>query len=388
VHQTFIGRFLLIHFRTENCMRMRWLVLSGAATFAAVLAVAAPASAATAGHGGGGGGGGAVSITVSPGSLTFGPQQVGTESAAQTVTITNTGRESESIYVSYASAGGTSGGNDFNLDSGIPCDEPDVLTPGASCTEPLTFAPITTGTLDATMNVAVGSFNGSPVASASLTGTAFDGPPASDLSISPASLTFAPQFVFTGPSAPQTVTLTNNASQPMFINDVYGFDVDTDCDSVTLAPGASCTAAVAFEADSPGPVLGSLNVSVGSYPDETTTSIPVSGEGLGQIVSGVTLSASTVTSGGTVTATILMGSGDSCAANAVNANTTVDLTPLNSAITVPAQVVVPEGQCSVSFPVTANQVSAATVSGFSAIDNNELDPAGVNLIPVTITVEP
>jgi hypothetical protein len=375
-------------------MRMRSLVLGGAAAVAVILAAAVPASAATASHGKGGGGGtgggGTVAISVSPGSLTFGPQEVGTTSAAQVVTVTNTGSEPESIYVSFASAGGTSGGDDFRLVGDTACGEPDTLAPGASCSDSIAFEPITAGTLDESMNVSVNSFNGTPVASASFTGTAFDGPSASALTISPASLSFAPRFILTGPSAPQTVTVTNTSSQPAFISNPDpgdGFGVSsTTCESVTLAVGASCTVAVTFDPASPGTNSGLLNVQVGSYPDESFLSIPVTGEGLGQIVNSVTVSADTVASGGTVTGTVEMGFG---ACMPVNADTTVDLTPENSAISVPAQVVVPEGQCTVSFPVTANQVSAATTSGFTAIDANEQDPANVNLLSSPpITVEP
>lgn len=118
---------------------MRSLVLGGAAAVAVILAAAVPASAATASHGKGGGGGtgggGTVAISVNPGSLTFSPQEVGTTSAAQVVTVTNTGSESESIYVSFASAGGTSGGDDFRLVGDTACGEPDTLAPGASCSD-------------------------------------------------------------------------------------------------------------------------------------------------------------------------------------------------------------------------------------------------------------
>jgi hypothetical protein len=378
-------------------MRMRSLVLGGATAVAVILAAAVPASAATASHGKGGsgggtGGGGTVAISVSPGSLTFGSQEVGTSSAAQVVTVTNTGSESENIYVSFASAGGTSGGDDFWLVGDTGCDQPDTLAPGASCSDSIAFEPITAGTLDASMNVSVNSFNGSPVASASLTGTAFDGPSASELSFSPASLTFAPRFILTGASAPQTVTITNTSSQPAFISnpdpgDAFGISpAGTTCESVTLAVGASCTVAVTFDPASPGTNSGSLSVQVGSYPDESDLLVPITGEGLGQPVDSVSVSADTVTSGGTLTGTVEMGFG---ACTPVNADTTVDLTAKNSAISVPAQVVVPEGQCTVSFPITANQVSVATTSSFSAIDANEEDPGHVNLVTsVPITVEP
>jgi hypothetical protein len=363
-------------------MRMRSLILGGAAAVAVILA-AVPASAAT--------GGGTAGISISPGSLTFGPEEVGFTSAPQTETVTNTGSESADIYISFASAGGTTGGDDFNAREGTStCGEPTTLAPGASCTEALSFAPITTGTLEETMNVSVNSFDGTPVASALQTGTAFDGPSASELTMSPASLSFAPRFIRTGASAPQTVTVTNTATLPAFISEVGSgpdFGVpSTTCDSVWLAVGASCTAEVTFAPSSPGDLSELLSVMVGSYPDTSETSIPLTGEGLGQVVNFFSLSATTVVSGGTLTGTVHMGVG-SC--EPVNAATTVDLGTENSALSVPAQVVVPEGQCTVSFTITANQVSAATTSDITAIDANEKDPGKINLVTSkTITVEP
>jgi hypothetical protein len=370
-------------------MRMRSLVLGGAAAVAVILAAAVPASAATASSGESGGS--TAAISVSPGSVTFGPTEVGFTSAAQTLTVTNTGSESADIYISFASAGGTSGGDDFNAREGTStCGEPDTLAPGASCTEAVSFAPITTGTLEATMNVSVNSFDGTPVASALLTGTAFDGPSASELTMSPASLSFAPRFIGTGASAPQTVTVTNTSTQPAFISNAgaggqFGTP-STTCDSVTLAVGASCTVEVTFAPSSPGALTGAVSVQVGLYPDESSLSIPITGEGLGQFVNFISLSAVTVVSGGTLTGTVDMGVG-SC--EPVNAATTVDLGTENSALSVPAQVVVPEGQCTVSFTITANQVSAATTSDITAIDANEKDPGKINLVTSkTITVEP
>jgi hypothetical protein len=133
-----------------------------------------------------------------------------------------------------------------------------------------------------------------------------------------------------------------------------------------------------------------VELQVGSYPDESSTSIPATGEGLGELVNQVTVSADTVTSGGTVTGTVELGDPDETDCVATNAPVTVDLAAENAAISVPAQVVVPEGQCEVSFPVTANVVSAPTVTGFTAIDANEPDPGKVNLLfsfPA-LTVEP
>jgi hypothetical protein len=168
-----VGRFR-IGSGMGSSMRMRSLALSMMAAAVAVLAAAGSASAATPAHKGGGGGGtgGApASISISPGSMTFGPQELGTESDPQFFTITNTGSATEAIYIRFADADGTTGSGDFNSLAAAGCDEPDTLAPGASCTEPISFAPISAGLSAEVMDVAVGSFNGTPVASATITGT-------------------------------------------------------------------------------------------------------------------------------------------------------------------------------------------------------------------------
>jgi hypothetical protein len=74
-------------------MRTRTLALSGAAVLAATLGVAAPASAVTAGPAAQGGSttAPAPSFTITPGTLDFGSQEIGTASAPRTLTVTNTG---------------------------------------------------------------------------------------------------------------------------------------------------------------------------------------------------------------------------------------------------------------------------------------------------------
>jgi len=327
--------------------------------------------------------------------MTFGPQEVGTESAPQFFTITNTGSSTADAYIRYAAAVGTSSDGSFNslADAPNPCDEPAVLAPGASCTEPVSFAPLGAGNLTETINVFAGEPAGTPVASAAITGTAFEGPTASQMTISPSSLSFPAEYIDGGASPPQTVTVTNNSSLPALVNAATGFDLGYEqgsdtCDDVTLAPGQSCTIDVVFIPGTDGPITTSFGVQVGGYPDISSASIPATGEGLGELVDQVTVSADTVTSGGTLTGTVQLGDVDSTDCVDTNADQTVDLIPFDSAISVPATVVVPAGQCEVSFPVTANAVSAATVTNFSAIAAQEGDP-DVNAIPSPlITVEP
>ena len=71
------------------------------------LAIAGAAGAAKP-IGGGGGGGGKPPISVSPTSLSFGEQAVGSTSAVKTVTISNTGRTTLQITIALS-------GNSFAL---------------------------------------------------------------------------------------------------------------------------------------------------------------------------------------------------------------------------------------------------------------------------------
>src|SRR4051812_44789913 len=83
---------------------IRTVVASGAA---ALVLGAAPALAS---HGGGGGTTtppptGTPAVSLRPSALTYGPQEVGTTSAPQTVTLTNTG--TASLFINGMSQGGT-----------------------------------------------------------------------------------------------------------------------------------------------------------------------------------------------------------------------------------------------------------------------------------------
>jgi hypothetical protein len=150
--------------------------LAVSATFLAVGAGPALAS-----HGGGGGGGtppppppppaGAPAVSLSPSPVTYGPQAVGTTSAAQTVTLTNTG--TASLFINGVSVTGLDP-LDFNRTNdqcvGL------AVAAGSSCTITLVFNPTATGTRTATLSV-LDTAAGSPQADLlSGTGTSVNGP--------------------------------------------------------------------------------------------------------------------------------------------------------------------------------------------------------------------
>ena len=213
--------------------------------------------------------------TLSPTSLTFGSQNVGTTSAAQTVTLNNPGAAAQPVSISFsttefAQPSGAAGGSCGNS-----------VAAGASCTINVTFTPAATGLRTATLTVA-------GVGNVSLSGTGITPPPPT---LSPASLTFGSQNVGTT-SAAQTVTLNNPgiAAQPISISFSTtefarpGGSAGGTCAS-SVAAGASCTINVTFTPAATGLRTATLTVTgVGN--------VPLSGTG---VTSVVTLSPTTLT---------------------------------------------------------------------------------------------
>jgi len=134
------------------------LQTSGAQTVTVTDTVAAAVTGVTGAitvSGGSGGG----SVTLNPGSLSFGNQNVGTTSAAQTVTLTNGG--TASLSITNISATG-----DFAQTHTCGAS----LAVNASCTISVTFTPTTSGTRTGTLTVSDNSTNSPQTASLGGTG--------------------------------------------------------------------------------------------------------------------------------------------------------------------------------------------------------------------------
>jgi hypothetical protein len=101
-------------------------------------------------------------VSVSPAQLSFPPQKVGTKSTPQTVTVTNT----SSTAITFSGAV-ISGPAPKSYSATNTCGS--LIAPGASCTVSVTFAPTTTGTRSAVLNLK-DSGGGSPQ-TVSLSGT-------------------------------------------------------------------------------------------------------------------------------------------------------------------------------------------------------------------------
>jgi hypothetical protein len=103
--------------------------------------------------------GSATVIKVSPTSLTFGTQEVGTKSAPQIVTATNVG----STAITFSSVGVTANQKDFSATGNCTGQ---AIQPAGSCKMSVTFDPTKTGNRTAGLyfNLPLGSISPAPVA--------------------------------------------------------------------------------------------------------------------------------------------------------------------------------------------------------------------------------
>jgi len=177
-------------------------------------------------------------VSLSPTSLAFANQLVGTTSTAQTVTLTN----SSSAPLTITSI---IGWTDFTVASDCPFSTSGALAAGASCHINISFAPRTMGTL---------------VEQVTVTDSAADSPQSIPVSgngiapivtLNPSSLIFNPLLV--GTSSTQVATLTNTGTADLAINAINVLDPTTspftESDNCprspsTVPPQSSCSITV------------------------------------------------------------------------------------------------------------------------------------------------
>ena len=184
--------------------------------------------------------------SLSPTSLTFDDQTVGTTSPAQTIMLINPGGPGVPEV-------GTSG--DFQQEN--ECDSLTVLTVDAPCPILVFFAPTAAGTRTGTLAVTYYTATTPLTLTASLTGTG-EFP---SVGLSATSLNFAAQTVSTK-SAPQTVTLTAPANvplSPLKITRSGPFAETNNCGG-GVPPAASCTISVTFSPVGAGSQSGTITL--------------------------------------------------------------------------------------------------------------------------------
>jgi hypothetical protein len=189
--------------------------------------------------------GSAATVTLSNVALNFGGQALNTTSAAQTVTVTNSG--GATLTVSSVSASG-------NFAQSNNCGS---VAASATCTINVTFAPTATGTRRGSV-VIVDNATGSPQVIRLLGSGTSAAAPATGFS--EVSLNFGSQATGT-PSSAQTVTVTNTGSATLTITGVAttGDFAASGC-VTSLAAGASCTLSVTFTPTVTGARRGTVEV--------------------------------------------------------------------------------------------------------------------------------
>jgi hypothetical protein len=202
-------------------------------------------------------------VKLSPPSLTFPMQVVFTTSAAQTVTLSNTGL-GILVVKSIAVPG--------PFTQTHTCGT--TVNPSASCTISVTFKPSTAGIKSGTLSITDNASDSPQKVSLKGTGIAF--------TFSPTSLTFATQLLGTS-SAAKTVTLTNHGTATVSISGITtsgDYSKTTTC-GTSLAGGVSCTISVTFKPDAIGTRTGVLTI------EDADPSSPqkVSLTGVGTVVS-------------------------------------------------------------------------------------------------------
>ncbi len=186
------------------------------------------------------------SFNASQNSLTFAPTAIGFLSAAQTVTLTNTGTSVLHIASITASP-------DFTVSSTCA-----TVLPAATCTFTVAFDPQISAAAPGQRlgTVEIASDSSTPLEFLSLLGTAG----ASSLTLQPTSLNFGTVLLGTTTSLP--LQLTNSSSSPVTFTGITAagdYAVSGSCPT-TLAPNASCPELVSFTPTTNGARPGTLSI--------------------------------------------------------------------------------------------------------------------------------
>jgi hypothetical protein len=219
--------------------------------------------------------------SLSPSSLTFTSQAVGTTSAVQTITLKNTGNSA--LTLTSLALTGTNPG-DFAQTNNCGAS----VAAAANCTISVRFTPSASGSRTASLSI-TDNASGSPQ-TASLSGTGTQSAATGTValaSLSPTSLAFGNQAVDVTSTA-QTVTLSNTGNAALSITSLAftgtnasDFAQTNTCGS-SLAAGAKCTIVVMFTPSVTGTRAASLSVSDNA--SGSPQSVPLSGVGTHDVI--------------------------------------------------------------------------------------------------------
>ena len=181
--------------------------------------------------------------TLSPQSLTFGNTEVGTQSAAQSVSVS--APNGDPVTLTFASYAGTSVNNMFVVSS-------ETCATQTPCQVGVTFKPTATG-IQQTQLIETDAITGASTA-ISVQGTGGIG----SVSLSQSSLAFAARDEGTT-SIPQTITITNAGDAALVISgttfsgaNAGDFSIQGNTCGSNVASGANCSISVSFDPTASG----------------------------------------------------------------------------------------------------------------------------------------
>ena len=224
----------------------------------------------------------AAALSVSPASLAFSTQAVGTASATKVLTISNTGGLA-AVNVGFQIAGTSA--SSFSV-SGSTCAA--TLNAASSCTVQTIFTPATAGENSAALIISSATAGVTPV-TVPLSGA---GEAPNGLNVAPAQLMFSATVVASS-SAVQTVTVSNNSAVPagqLTLSVTPGFALMQNNCAASLAAGASCTVGVVFAPITAGSAMGMLTVTSASIAAPAQVAL----SGTGAVAAGIQVTPATI----------------------------------------------------------------------------------------------
>lgn len=294
---------------------------------------------------------GSAGISLAPGSLTFASQLVGTTSAAQIVTLSNSGEASLSIT---------------SISAATPFAQTSTcgssVAAGGQCTISVTFTPAIAGSQTGALMITDNATGSPQIVTLSGIGTVASAPA---VTLSPTSLTFAAQATGSS-SAVQTVKLTNSGSGALSIGSIVAsgdFAETNTCES-SLAAAAYCTISVIFTPTAAGNRTGALTITDNA--SGSPQSVALTGTGSSVALSASFTSLTIGSAGGSATDTIQISSAQGFTGT-VNLTCAVTYKGTGTAKDAPTCTLNPAtGQVSAASSLTSTLTVSTTGSGATA----------------------
>jgi hypothetical protein len=282
-----------------------------------------------------------------PASLQFASQAIGSPSAAQVVTLSNTG--SGALSISSIDVSG-----DFSQTNACGTS----IAAGSNCSISVVFTPQAAGVRNG--QITINDNSSSTPQTVSLAGTGSG----AVTGLTPASVQFSPQTVGTI-SAAQTVTLTNNGNSALTISsiNVTGDFGQTNTCGAMIAAGSSCAISVTFSPGGVGSRTGMLTVTDNSFGSPHVVALSGTGVSftLGPSGGGPT---SVTVNAGTSASFKLQAQGVAGFSGSVGLSANCDSVPLNTSCALSASSIQLSGTTAAMFTLTVGTTAKSRLTPF------------------------